>query len=408
MKNVCLVLQLHQPSRLRHFPFTRIGGGGPYFDDRVNAGILEKVAKNCYLPINRLLMKLIRKSAGAFRIAVSVSGTALDQFEHTMPVLTKSFRELQDTGCVEFLSETFAHTVPCRHPGPGFRKQILAHSATIERLFGIRPRIFRHHGTGILEAMADVLPGLGFTGMILNEIPSSIPAWTACNLFHSPTRPAFKLMVNHRHLADDIAIRFSDRQWPDWPLTAQKFASRLLSGENAGPLVNVCIDYETFGERHHQNSGIFHFLETLPAAVLRSGEIQFATPSEAMILQTGINSLPFPPIPTPPVTGPYLRNDLQQDAYHCLEDIETKMAVCSNEALQRDWLHLQSSDHFLYMGVAGPDASYGCFSPYKDPFDAYVNYMNVLTDFSQRVEAWLKTNKSNIYGQHTAAAGFHI
>jgi alpha-amylase len=409
MKNVCLLFNVHQPFRLRNFPFTRIGDGGTYFDGRANEGIMRKVARNCYLPANQLLLKLIRKYRGRFRVAFSISGTALDQFEMYMPEVTESFKALADTGCVEFLAGTYAHSLAVLKSEAEFRRQVLAHVERTERLFMQRPVVFRNTELICSDQIAGIISSLGFTAMISNGVSPAPQVTGTCQVYNHHANSPLKILMKHATLSDDISARFSDSCWPEWPLTAEKFTGWLQDVPDGETPVNLFMDYETFGEHHAGNSGIFRFLEALPGEICSSGKLRFVTPAEAAGDPATATEFSF--------SGSHALsalpgNDLQQDAFNSLYALEAKVAACNDGQLKRNWLYLQSSDHFHYMNTRTLDCNEttGSFSPYNNPFDAFVNYMNVLTDFSLRLDKSRSQEKikPNVHGYHAIETGLHI
>ncbi|GAA0550528.1 glycoside hydrolase family 57 protein [Chitinophaga japonensis] len=413
MKHVCLYFQVHQPFRLRNFSFMEIGKGHAYFDEDINYDILQKVARNCYLPANQLLLQLIKAHHGRFRVSFSISGTALDQFEQYLPEVTDSFRALADTGCVEFLAETYGHSLAALKSREEFSRQVKAHADKITGLFGKRPVAFRNTELIYNDAIGEMAARLGFT-TILTEGASQVLHWKSPhNVYASAASPDLRLLLKDFRLSDDIAFRFSDRNWPEWPLTAARFAHWLNAKPPGDEIVNLFMDYETFGEHHAQGTGIFAFLADLPGQLDAHGN-RFVTPSEAVELLPPVATLSMPQ----PVSwadeardlSAWLGNDLQQDAFDSLYALEKKVRACNHAQLQQEWLYLQSSDHFYYMSTkALADGSvHSYFSPYNNPFDAFVNYMNVLTDFSLRLDRWLERKKTVNDERHTLQAGLHL
>ena len=412
MKHVCLYFQVHQPFRLRNFSFFDIGEGLPYFDDELNEAIVRKVARNCYLPANQLLLELIREHGRFFKVAFSISGTALDQFEQYAPEVIESFRMLANTGCVEFLAETYGHSLAVLKSEVEFRKQVWAHTEKTRSLFGNSSPVFRNTELIYSNDIGDIISDMGFNAM-LAEGAAQVLHWKAPHQVYSNSSHELKLLLKHFRLSDDIAFRFPDKQWQEWPLTPAKYVTWLVEmPENS--IINLFMDYETFGEHHPPTSGIFHFLKALPGEILSTETLRFITPSEA------INELPVSGTLSVPQAmswadverdlSAWLGNDLQQDAFNTLYSLEKKIVACNNEDLRRDWLYLQSSDHFYYMSTKTMEdgAVHNHFSPYKSPFDAFINYMNVLSDFSLRLDRWLKRKNINVYERHPVEARLHL
>ncbi|WP_143306438.1 glycoside hydrolase family 57 protein [Chitinophaga vietnamensis] len=414
MQFICLYFQVHQPFRLRPFSFMDIGQELPYFDDAINDALLQRAARRCYLPANQLLLTLIRKYGGRFRVSFSISGTALDQFERYMPEVIDSFQALADTGCVEFLGETSVHSLAALASDTAFTRQVNAHSKRITQLFGARPLTFRNTELIYTDAIGAMVHRLGFTTM-LAEGAAQVLHWKSPNhIYRSAANPDLKLLLKNFRLSDDIAFRFADRNWSEWPLTAAKFAAWLHHMPPQEEIVNLFMDYETFGEHHARETGIFHFLETLPETILSQTRYSFATPAEAAAILPALPTLSMPQ----PVSwadeardlSAWLGNDLQQDAFNALYALEEKIQDCNDEPLQRDWLYLQTSDHFYYMSTksfADGDV-HNYFSPYDTPFDAFMNYMNVLTDFTLRIDRCLEKKKITTNDRYAFKTGLHF
>ena len=400
MKNICFYFQVHQPFRLKKYHFFDIGKHHDYFDDHENCAILRKVAHNCYFPANALMLDLIRKHGRNFKIAYSISGTALDQFEMYMPELIDSFKALANTGCVEFLAETYAHSLSALKSKEEFAKQVKAHSIKIEELFGQKPKVFRNTELIYSDWIGDIVASMGYKGM-LAEGADHILNWKSPNyLYYHPNNPRLKLLLKNYRLSDDIAFRFSDKNWAEWPLTSEKYVDWLNSISTNEETVNLFMDYETFGEHQWHSTGIFDFMRTLPEQVLANTDYKFVTPSENINLLESVAPISM----QGPVSwadqerdlSAWLGNDLQDDAFDNLYLLEHKVNACNDESIQRDWRYLQTSDHFYYMCTKyfsdGDVHKY--FNPYNTPYDAFINYMNVLTDFTLRIDKVIEQKKS--------------
>ena len=278
-KSICIYFQVHQPDRLRLYRFFDIGKESWYYDDFNNRTILQRVAEKCYLPANKIILNLIKEHKGAFKLAYSISGVALDQFEKYAPQVIESFKELARTGCVEFLAETYAHSLSSLINEDEFAGQVKMHSEKIEQLFGKKPVIFRNTELIYSDSIGSVVADLGFKGM-LTEGAKHVLAWKSPNyLYTNALNPRLKLLLKNFQLSDDIAFRFSDRSWSNWPLTADKYVTWLSRSLEKEEIVNLFMDYETFGEHQHETTGIFDFLKHLPSAVLSQTNFEFLTPS---------------------------------------------------------------------------------------------------------------------------------
>jgi alpha-amylase len=410
MKNICLNFQVHQPFRLTNFPFFHIGENGEYFDEAANSSILKKVAQKCYLPANKLLLDLFHKHGNGFRVSFSISGTVLDQFERYMPEVIESFRKLADTGNVEFLSETYAHSLAALKSKDEFIWQVNTHAEKIETLFGQRPLTFRNTELVYSDFIGDIVHAMGYKVM-LTEGSDWVLGWKSPNhLYTNHAHPSLRLLIKNYRLSDDIAFRFSDRNWKEWPLTTDKFTNWLNAIPEDQKIVNLFMDYETFGEHQWKETGIFDFLKEFPDKAL-SKHFKFITPIEvAFLADKGHLNIPTPVFwaDNERDLTAWLGNYMQQDAFDTLYELEGKVIKCKNVQLKQDWLYLQASDHFYYMCTKhfSDWDVHKYFNPYKSPFDAYINYMNVLADLSLKLDLDLYhlkalPTKSNIKQEKT-------
>lgn len=390
MRHLCLYFQVHQPYRLRHYRFFDIGHRDDYFDEDYNRFIMNKVAEKCYRPANELLLELIRRSEGRFNVCFSISGTALDQFEAYTPDVLSSFKELAATGHVEFLAETSVHSLASLKSETEFRNQVLEHMYRVERLFGKRPVVLRNTELIYSDFIGKVANELGFLGM-LTEGADHILGWRSPNYVYVHPENRLKLLLKNYKLSDDIAFRFSDPNWNQRPLTTDKFVHWLNAVPRHEPTVNLFMDYETFGEHQWADSGIFEFLRALPERVLNHSDYRFSIPSEIFTEADPVSRLSIPyPISWADEArdlSAWLSNDLQRDAFESLYRLKDLVEDCNDDIYARKWRYLQTSDHFYYMCTkyfADGDV-HKYFNHYGSPYEAYINYMNVLSDFEMRL-----------------------
>lgn len=391
-KTVCFYFQVHQPDRLRIYRFFDIGRESYYFDDFANRTILRRVADRCYLPANKLILELIKKYNGAFKVSFSISGVALEQFERYAPEVITSFRELADTGCVEFLGETYSHSLASLISPDEFRDQVKLHSDRIELLFGRRPTVFRNTELIYSDLIGADVAAMGFKAM-LTEGAKHILGWKSPNyLYTNAINPRLKLLLKNFNLSDDIAFRFSNRGWSNWPLTADKYVTWLSDTFAKDDLVNLFMDYETFGEHQQASTGIFDFMRHLPETVLSRTNITFDTPSGVCERHQPVAPLhvPFPVswADEERDTSAWLGNDLQNEAFNKLYSAEKRVKESKDPVLLSDFRRLQESDHFYYMCTKffSDGAVHSYFNPYDTPYEAFINYMNVVSDFLLRVD----------------------
>ena len=391
-KSIVFYFQVHQPARLRLYRFFDIGKDSHYYDDFADRTILRRIVQKCYLPMNALLLDLIKSTGGEFRCAFSISGSVLEQFERYTPEVIDSFRALADTGCVEFLNETYYHSLASLASPAEFAHQVNKHRDTITRLFGTRTTTFRNTELIYNDGIGAQVRDLGYKTMLI-EGARHVMGWRSPNFIYTgKDHPDFKLLLRNYTLSDDIAFRFSDKGSKDWPLTADKFLARLKESSLEGDVVNLFMDYETFGEHQAASTGIFDFMKALPEAVLADGTFEFHTPGEAAEAYKGVSELDIPETISwadeeRDVTA-WLGNELQQDAFNKLYGLTEKLSLLGDPVLWADFGHLQESDHFYYMCTKffSDGEVHKYFNPYDTPYEAFINYMNVLSDFMIRVD----------------------
>jgi alpha-amylase len=395
MAAVSFYFQVHQPFRLRRdFDFFSIGTKEPFEDEATNRRILQKVAERCYLPANALLLELIEKHQGRFRVSFSISGVALEQFERYDPRVIESFRKLVDTGAVELLSETYYHSLAFLFSEAEFRRQVRLHQQKVKELFGVTPTAFRNTELIYDNRLAALVEDMGFEA-VLAEGADRVLEWRSPNFVYRPkgTETLALLLKNYR-LSDDIAFRFSNRDWSEWPLTADKFASWTHQLEGAGEVLNLFMDYETFGEHQWESTGIFDFVRHLPDAVLAHPQARFLTPTEVARSQRPIAELDVPYLvswaDSERDVSAWLGNHMQDSAAEYTFALEKDVLATRDDGLIHAWRKLQTSDHFYYMCTkfwADGDV-HKYFSPYDSPYDAFIYHVNALNQLK-----WLCAEK---------------
>ncbi len=393
MRNICFYFQVHQPFRIKPYRFFDIGDDHYYWDDYSNRSIMRKVAQKCYLPMNALLLEMIQHYQGAFKVAFSISGVCLDQFEAYAPDVLESFKKLVATGHVELLNETDAHALCSLKSKTEFERMVNQHRDKIKRLFdGYEPKVFRNTELIYSDKIGAMVADMGYEG-ILTEGAKHILGWKSPNfVYENALEPKLKVLLKNFQLSDDIAFRFSNKTWADYPLTTDKFVKWINAIPKEQQVVNLFMDYETFGEHQWAETGIFEFMRSLPGAILNQTDFGFATPTEVVRNGTVVAKIHVPvPISWADeerdLTA-WLGNDLQNEAFAKLYEMEKRVKDISDPDIQRDWNYLQTSDHFYYMCTKffSDGAVHAYFSPYETPYDAFINYMNVLSDFILRVK----------------------
>lgn len=388
MASVCFYFQVHQPFRLRRYSV--FDTDRHYFDDAGNAELCRKIARKCYLPANEMLLDAIREHAGRFRIAYSITGTALEQFRQFAPEVIDSFQALNKTGCVEFLDETFSHSLAFLYSREEFRAQVEAHRSLMRELFGQEPRVFRNTELIYNNDLAHFVSHMGYDA-ILTEGADHVLGSRSPNFVYRPPHARLKVLLKNYRLSDDIAFRFSNREWEQWPLTAEKFARWVSQINGHGLVCNLFMDYETFGEHQWASTGIFDFMRSLPAEVMRHGDNNFLTPSQVVDAHEPHGEIDVPHMISwadqERDLSAWLGNAMQSNALHELYKLEGALKEKGDAGLLDDWRRLTTSDHFYYMSTkywADGDV-HKYFSPYESPYDSYINFMNVLDNIQTRL-----------------------
>ena len=393
MKAICFYFEVHLSEQLRRYHFFDIGRQHDYFDYYLNRTEIEQLAKDCFLPANETLKKLIDKYKGKFKVAFSISGSAIELLELHVPEVIHSFQELAQTGCVEFLCEPYAHSLSSLSENTTeFERDVLRHAQRVEELFGKAPKAFRNTSLIYSDSIGERVARLGFK-TILTEGAKHILGWRNPNfVHHHPNNEEVKILLKNAKLSDDISLRFSDTQWDQYPLTAEKYAQWVRASLKEGDVMNLFLRYQAIGRYNAPNSGIFDFLYYLPMYLLEDSDYAFLTPSE--VTHTFSSQEPIY-VPNPiswtdeerDITS-FLGNELQENAFEELFSLSGKVETLADEAFRRTYSRLQSSNHFYYMSTKYISAEQRLKndSPYSSPYDAYINYMNVLSDFALQVD----------------------
>ncbi|MBP5373468.1 MAG: glycoside hydrolase family 57 protein [Bacteroidales bacterium] len=386
-KSICLYFQVHQPTRLRLYRFFDIGKDSHYYDDFANRTILRRIAQKCYLPMNKLMLDAINASKGKFKITYSISGSALEQFQRFAPEVLDSFRALAATGKVEFLAETYNHSLASIASASEFEHQVKKHAAKIEELFGVKPTAFRNTELIYSDAIGEQVCALGYK-TVLTEGARHIMGWQSPNfIYTNPLQPKLKLLLRNYVLSDDIAFRFNQNH-----VTAGEYVGWMKENAKDGDIVNLFMDYETFGEHQKADSGIFEFMKALPAAVIEDGTFAFVTPSEAVKKHKAVADLsvedPISWADEERDITAWLGNELQSEAFKKIYAMTEKLSIVNDPDLWEDFGHLQESDHFYYMCTKffSDGEVHKYFNPYDTPYEAFINYMNVISDFQIRLD----------------------
>jgi alpha-amylase len=393
MPDIVFYFQVHQPYRIKRYSYFDTSTALGYFDEAKNRQIFEKVAYKCYLPTNAILLDLIKKYQGKFKISYSITGVAIEQMQEYCPDVLRSFQELAASGCVEFLGETYYHSLSAVYNEAEFKKQVILHKKLMQDLFALTPQVFRNTELIYNDHIGHLARSMGFKGVIA-EGADDILDWRSPNFVYAVNgscvdgdcidNNATRLLLKNYRLSDDVAFRFSNRGWPEFPLTADKFASWVHRVSGNGDIVNLFMDYETFGEHQWETTGIFEFLKYLPDAIFSHSDWGFCTPSEAIAKYPIRAEVPFHRLTSWADVDRDLTawrgNKMQESALRRIYSMSEAVINTGDEQLIASWRKLTTSDHFYYMCTkwfADGDV-HAYFSPYESPYEAFINYMNVL------------------------------
>jgi len=389
MPSVCLYFQIHQPYRLRRYSV--FDTDRHYFDDLKNAQIIRKVAQRCYLPAGRMLMELVRRFEGRFRLGLCITGSALEQIQTWVPEALEVLQQLAASGCVEMLSETYHHSLAFLYSRDEFRQQVELHRRAMKRVFHQEPRVFRNTELIYNNELAAAVAHMGYDAVLAEGADKVLGERSSNFVYRPPGSGSVKLLLRNYHLSDDIAFRFSNRDWPQWPLTAEKFARWVHQIEGNGQICNLFMPLETLGEHQWSDTGIFDFMAHLPAELLKHSGNDFVTPSQAAERYAPASEVDCPQAiswaDTERDLSAWVGNAMQSNALNELYKLQKPVKESDDEQLLADWRRLTTSDHCYYMCTkywADGDV-HKYFSPYESPYDAYINYMNILDNVRSRV-----------------------
>lgn len=390
MVSICFYFQVHQPYRLRRYQFFDIGSGKNYFDEEKNKAIIQKVAQKCYLPANRLMLFLLQRYP-QFKVSYSFSGVFLEQCENYYPEIIRSFQNLVNTGQVEILSETYYHSLAYLYSEKEFVAQLQKHRQKINELFGVDPLILRNTELIYDNNLGKKAEELGYKAVLL-EGADHVLGWRSPNFVYKTMKGKVSLLLKNYRLSDDIAFRFSNKQWAEFPLTVEKYTQWVNAINGNGTNVNLFLDYETFGEHQWESTGIFEFLKHLPAELLKHQDNDFKFPSEIAQSYPAVGEMDVPFAMSwadiERDVSAWLGNEMQRSAIAKLYAMEEDILNSQDEVLIADWRKLQTSDHFYYMCIKwfndGDVHKY--FNPYESPYDGFIYFMNIFNDLQRRVQ----------------------
>lgn len=402
MVSVCMYLHVHQPMRLGKYRVFDIGKHSNYFDKALDKKYLDRIIKKSYLPTNQKLLELIQKTDGKFKVSFSITGVFLEQLKE-YPHVIESFKKIVDSGSCELVCETYYHSLAYVFSKGEFMEQVKMQEKNLMKTFGVMPRVFRNTELVYQNEVGQIAEKLGYKA-VLAEGWDKVLEWRSPCFVYKGVGSNIKLLLKNYKLSDDVAFRFSNRSWKGWPLTADKFAHWVTQHNGNGQLINLFMDYETFGEHQWEETGIFNFLSHMPFEIMKNGD-DFVLPKEAITRYKPMGELSFPRMvswaDTERDLSAWMGNGMQEAALKEIYAIENEIKEYGTPQMIDEWRKLQVSDHFYYMCTKwfsdGDVHKY--FNPYDNPYEAFVTFMNALTDLKQRLN-YIKKNRTNFMSKN--------
>lgn len=387
MPSVCLYFRVHIPYRLKLFPKRTVADAGNLFDLEANQSAINKLAEDCYLPANKIIQELITANKGKFSVSFSISGTAIELLEKYRPDVLDSFKALAETGCVEFLAETYYNSLSWLHSKKEFRRQVEMHQHTIEATFGCTPVVFRNTELIYNNELADFIAAMGYKGILCEGLESILNGRTPNQLYAAPGNKNISVILRNTRLSDDIAFRFDDATWNEQPLTAEKFAGWIHTHNEETSSIHLYFDYESFGIYKKASTGIFEFLQNLPAAILANENWIFTTPASLVDGEHSKEIFDAPQIISWQNKSPdnciWSENSMQRNSLHKIYHIENIVQRTNCIHALEYWGHLQSADHFFCMSETRRMVNDAYFNlcTFKSAEEANRHYKNIVTEF---------------------------
>ena len=389
MKTICLYFEIHQIIHLKRYRFFDIGTDHYYYDDYANETSITNIAENSYIPALKTLIEMARKSEGAFKVALSLSGVGLEQLERYAPQVIDLLQELNETGCVEFIAEPYSHGLASLAPNgeQSFRDEVKRQVDKINLLFGQKPKVFRNSSLIYDDEIGGLVGDMGFKG-ILTEGAKHILGWKSPHyLYHCAQNPNLKVLTRDYKLSDDISLRFSNPSWEAYPLMADKYIDWISQSPEEDGVFNIFMELCALGIYQPLNSNILDFIYNLPKAAKKAG-VGFQTPSEVIKTHKSVSEIE---VPYPMSWNDeerdiscWLGNVMQREAFDKLYSIGERVILTNDKHIRQDWDYLQASNNFRFMTTKNNAVSMDR-GIYESPYDAFTNYMNILGDFLQRV-----------------------
>ena len=397
MKTICLYFEIHQIIHLKRYRCFDIGRDHYYYDDYENERCITEIAEKSYIPALLTLIEMAKANAGAFKVAVSLSGVGLEQLEIHAPKVIELLQKLNETGCVEFLAEPYSHGLSSLANEDCFREEVVRMSNKVKEVFGQTPKVFRNSSLIYSDAIGGIIAEMGFKGM-LTEGAKHVLGWKSPHyLYHCAENPNLKLLLRDYKLSDDISLRFSNSDWNEYPLFADKYMDWIAALPEGEQVINIFMELQTLGMVQPLSSNILEFLKALPACAKERG-ITFSTPTEIV---TKLKSVDKVDVPYPLSWSDeerdvscWLGNAMQREAFNKLYSVAERVHLCDDRRIKQDWDYLQASNNFRFMTTKNTGL-YLSRGIYDSPFDAFTNYMNILGDFIARVNSLYPVDMDN-------------
>ena len=397
MRTICLYFEIHQIIHLKRYRFFDIGNDHYYYDDYANEASMNDVAERSYIPALNTLIEMVKKSEGAFKVALSISGVALEQLEIHAPAVIDLLHQLNDTGCCEFLAEPYSHGLSSLANEDCFKEEVMRQAAKMKQMFGKEPKVFRNSSLIYSDEIGAMVAAMGFKGM-LTEGAKQVLGWKSPHyVYHCNMNPDLKLLLPDFKLSDDISLRFSNSEWNEYPLFADKYIAWIDSLPQEEQVINIFMELSALGMAQPLSSNILEFLKALPTCAKEKG-ITFSTPTEIITKLKSVSQLdvPYPMswIDEERDTSFCLGNVMQREAFNKLYSVAERVHLCEDRRIKQDWDYLQASNNFRFMTTKnnGLGLNRGI---YESPYDAFTNYMNILGDFIKRVDALYPVDMDN-------------
>lgn len=397
MKTICLYFEIHQIIHLKRYRFFEIGTDHYYYDDYANEQGINEVAERSYIPALKTLIEMAKENEGMFKVALSISGVALEQLEIHAPAVIELLHELNATGCCEFICEPYSHGLSSLANEDCFREEVEQMRRKVKDYFDQEPKVFRNSSLIYDNEIGGIVASMGFKGMLV-EGAKHVLGWKSAHyLYHCAENPNLKLLMRDFKLSDDISLRFSNSEWSEYPLFADKYIDWIASLPENEQVINIFMELSALGKAQPLSSNILEFLKALPVCAKQRG-ITFSTPTEIV---TKLKSVDMVDVPYPMSwadeerdISPWLGNVMQREAFNKLYSVAERVHLCDDRRIKQDWYYLQASNNFRFMTTkdTGVGLNRGI---YDSPYDAFTNYMNILGDFLGRVNALYPVDMDN-------------